>query len=87
MSVDKDELQIYFSQDGGKTFYNQGEPRLAIRIHGEHDADADGMNSGGSSSKGGKKGTNDRRLVEAAKAQLQRKLQCEGSVTLWNPWG
>jgi surface protein len=34
------------------------------------------MNSGGSSSKGGK--TNDRRrLVEAAKAQLQRKLQCE----------
>ena len=77
IAVNKDELRIYFSQDEGKTYYNEDDPRLAIRIP-EHDADADGMNSGGSSSKGGKKGTNDRRrLVEAAKAQLQRKLQCE----------
>jgi surface protein len=76
IAVNKDELRIYFSQDEGKTYYNEDDPRLAIRIVPEHDAD--GMNSGGSSSKGGKKGTNDRRrLVEAAKAQLQRKLQCE----------
>jgi surface protein len=78
IAVNRDELRIYFSQDEGKTYYNEDDPRLAIRIVPEHDADADGMNSGGSSSKGGKKGTNDRcRLVEAAKAQLQRKLQCE----------
>jgi surface protein len=76
IAVNKDELRIYFSRDGGKTYYNEDDPRLAIMIPAEHDAD--GMNSGGSSSKGGKKGTNDRRrLVEAAKAQLQRKLQCE----------
>jgi hypothetical protein len=81
IAVNKDELRIYFSRDGGKTYYNQGEPRLAIRIP-EHDADADGMNSGGSSSKGGKKGTNDRRkLVENTLRQVHRKLGC-GSVKL-----
>jgi hypothetical protein len=46
----------------------------------EHDAN--GMNSGGSSSKGGKKGTNDRRkLVENTLRQVHRKLGC-GSVKL-----
>jgi hypothetical protein len=65
ISVNKDELKIYFSIDGGKTYYNEEDPRRAIRIP-DHD-DADGTNSsGGSSSKGGKKGTNDdrRKLVE-----------------------
>ncbi len=79
ISVNKDELKIYFSIDGGKTYYNEEDPRIALRVP-DADADADGKNSsGGSSSKGGKKGgENDRRrkLVEA-KAQLRRKMEGE----------
>jgi hypothetical protein len=76
ISVNKDELDIYFSIDGGETYYNEDNPRRAIRIQGYDDAD--GTNSsGGSSSKGGKKGTNDDRrklLVEKTLKQAQRKL-------------
>ena len=68
--ANKDELKIYFSQDGGKTYYNEDEPRLAIPIRGY---DADGKDNDGSS-KGGKVGKNNRRLVEEAKSQLQRRL-------------
>jgi hypothetical protein len=90
ISVNKDELKIYFSKDGGKTYYNENDPRIALRV-----PDADGTNSsGGSSSKGGKKGTNDRRrLVEATKARLQRKLACSKGETCsffdisWCGWG
>ena len=77
----KDELNIHFSKDGGETYYNEEEPRIAVRI-----PDAYGKNSGGSSSKGGKKGkgTNDRRkLVEKTLKQAQRKLfWCDGSAQL-----
>ena len=91
----KDELNIHFSKDGGETYYNEEEPRIAVRI-----PDAYGKNSGGSSSKGGKKGkgTNDRRkLVEKTLKQAQRKLGlCDGNVKLggtcdksswdWDKW-
>jgi hypothetical protein len=73
--VSKEELKIYFSNDGGKTYYNEDTPRIALRVP---DADADGTNSsGGSSSKGGKKGgENDhrRKLVENTLKEAQRKL-------------
>lgn len=83
ISVNKEELHFFFSNNGGETYYNEEEPRIAVRIP---DADADGKNSGGSSSKGGKKkGTNDRRrkLVEKALKQAQRKLGwCDGTAQL-----
>ena len=79
--VSQEELHIFFSKDGGETYYNEEEPRIALRI-----PDADGKKSGGSSSKGGKKGqgTNDRRkLVEKTLKQAQRKLGfCDGSAQL-----
>lgn len=78
--VSKEELRIFFSKDGGKSYYNEKEPRIALRIPTGYDADE--KDSGGLS-KGGKKGTNnDRRLVEIKNTmiQLQRKLLCSGTV-------
>jgi hypothetical protein len=89
--VSKEELRILFSNDGGQTYYNEGEPRIALRI-----PDDDGKkNIGGSSSKGGKKGTNDdrRKLVEKTLKQAQRKLSLfDGSAQIgedcgtWTAW-
>ncbi len=74
MPVNKNELKIYFSEDGGDTYYNEDEPRLASRILGY---DADGNSGSGGSSKGGKK--IDRRLVEKTISHLERKLLCRGT--------